>query len=62
MKKLVTLCLIGSALALSACANNSDSAYTGEHRGPYANERTAGASNEVVQTKGDAMFQGKQRK
>ena len=55
MKKLMTLCMVGSAMALSACASNgSDVDYSYEQQAPYAEERTASGGPEdvvVVETK-----------
>lgn len=46
MKKLAaTLCLIGSALALSACESTGEG-YV-DTQPPYASERTAGATQEA---------------
>lgn len=63
MKKTVaTICLIGSTLALAACAS-SESADSSELATPYALERTAthdGTDNAVVEVPaqdGDKVFQ-----
>ena len=64
MKKLFTISLIGSALALSACANNgSEGSYAYEQNAPYASERTVGNESAQAQTqRGDTMYRNKQVK
>lgn len=60
MKKLVTFCVLGAALALSACASQSgDADYGYESQAPYANERTVG--NESVTT-AEPVFRARQQK
>lgn len=44
MKKVITLCLVGTVLALTACANKmrGDTDYSYENQAPYAKDRTVG--------------------
>lgn len=61
MKKLAaTLCIVGTALTLSAC----DSTGSGnvETAAPYASERTAGATSEAPAAPAERVFQEKQMK
>lgn len=65
MKKILTLCLIGGAFALSACAQNTGTAdYSYESQAPYAAERTVGTEEiRAVRTKSaETMFNTRQRK
>ncbi len=44
MKKVLSVCLLGTALALSACASNERNAdYSYETAAPYTESRTVGA-------------------
>lgn len=44
MKKIVSVCLLGTALALSACASGERNAdYSYETAAPYTESRTVGA-------------------
>lgn len=55
MKKLMTVCVFGAAMALSACASNDGSVdYSYERQAPYADERTVGSVEEVVVMKEEA--------
>jgi hypothetical protein len=48
MKKFVaTLCILGSALSLAACASNDGNV---ESKAPYAQERTAGEGKAIERT------------
>lgn len=64
MKKLIAISLVGSALALSACASKGQTAdYSHENAAPYAQERTAGESGAVTTTsRGDRVFKSQQTK
>ena len=66
MKKFVTTLLVGSALALGACAANSDADYNYETQAPYADERTVGSEEApVVVTeprRAERVFESSQRK
>lgn len=60
MKKLITTFLVGSVLALSACAStDGQSDYSYETQAPYAGERTVGAQTEQ---QAERVFQRSQRK
>ena len=60
MNKLFTLILVGSALALSACAQNKGADYGYEQQAPYADERTEGATQAAPQA--EKVFNNAQRK
>ena len=61
MKKFVTTLVLGSALALTACAGTDTEAdYSYEAQAPYADERTVGAQEEPV--KAERVFESRQRK
>lgn len=75
MKKLMTACVFGSAMALSACVTDSSTVdYSYEKQAPYADERTVGSMGEEevvvvapakakVETKtADRMYDDAQRK
>ena len=58
MKKFVTFCVLGAALALSACASQKgDSDYGYESHAPYASERTVGETGTA-----DPVFRARQAK
>lgn len=62
MKKLIYTLMIGSALALTACASNTKNAdYGYESQAPYADERTVGAE-EPAPMKAERVFESRQRK
>lgn len=61
MKRFMTIAMVGTVLALSACADNTGADYTYETQAPYASERTAGAVEEKASS-GAAVFQKRQRK
>ena len=50
MKKIaLTLCVVGSSLALAACGTMSgDDLNPSDYEAPYANERTAGGETEMA--------------
>ncbi|MCB9987784.1 MAG: hypothetical protein H6868_00455 [Rhodospirillales bacterium] len=63
----MTVCMIGAAMAVSACAANGDDVdYSYERQAPYADERTATsmeAPAPVVEThKAERVFESAQRK
>lgn len=61
MKKLVTTLMVGSALALTACANtNTEADYGYETQAPYADERTVGENEQPAPA--ERVFQQRQRK
>lgn len=60
MKKLMTVCVLGAAAALSACASSgSDVDYSYEKNAPYGEERTVGSMEEVVVVKEEAPVEVK---
>jgi uncharacterized lipoprotein YmbA len=60
MKKFMTIMLVGTALALTACSSTEKEAdYSYETEAPYADERTVGA--EIV-APAEKVFVAKQRK
>ncbi|MCB1556782.1 MAG: hypothetical protein KDJ15_05660 [Alphaproteobacteria bacterium] len=71
MKKLMNICVLGAAIALSACASKGgDVDYSYERAAPYGDERTVGMVEEevVVVTapvetkKAERVFESAQRK
>ena len=60
MNKLFTLILVGSALALSACAQNKGADYGYETQAPYADERTEGAMQQPAPA--ERVFNNAQQK
>lgn len=61
MKKLVTLSVVGLALALSACASQKgDSDYGYERQAPYSDSRTVGAKEPVATA--EPVFQARTAK
>ncbi len=63
MKKLITTLMIGSAMALTACANTTSEAdYSYEANAPYASERTVGAKEEAAKPQAERVFESRQRK
>lgn len=61
MKKVALIAVIGSALALTACASKGSADYAYENNAPYASERTVGADKAPV-TKADRVYSSKQAK
>ncbi len=61
MKTLATLCMVGSVLALSACAGDRNADYSYETAAPYASERTVGAEDSPV-VKPERTFESRMRK
>jgi len=63
MKKLIAISLVGTALALSACASKGKNAdYSYENAAPYAHERTAGEGAVTTTSRGDRVFRSRQAK
>ena len=60
MKKLIATLMIGSALALTACAADGSADYSYESQAPYADERTVG--NETPAAPAERVFEQRQRK
>jgi hypothetical protein len=59
MKKLVTFCVLGAALAVTACtAQRGDANYGYEQQAPYASERTVGSETKSA----EPVFQKSQHK
>ncbi len=60
MKKVIaTVCIIGSALSLAACASDGSTTGNRDTAAPYAQERTAGGA---VREDADRVFQRAQSK
>lgn len=59
MKKLIATLMIGSALALTACAADGSADYSYESQAPYADERTVGAQEAAP---AERVFEQRQRK
>ncbi len=53
MKKLaLTLCVVGSSIALAACASNgNEDLNPSDYEAPYADERTVGSNPEPVRAR-----------
>lgn len=63
MKKLALIGLVGTAVALSACASKTgDANYGYESAAPYSDSRTVGTEGAVETSKGDTMFRSGQMK
>lgn len=63
MRKFIATLVLGSAMALTACAaTDGESDYSYETQAPYADERTVGSEEEVVAVKAERVFQKRQRK
>ncbi|MBI4030453.1 MAG: hypothetical protein HY370_02150 [Proteobacteria bacterium] len=63
MKKLIAISLVGTALALSACASKGKTTdYSYENAAPYAHERTAGEGTATTTTRADRVFKSSQTK
>lgn len=61
MKAFIMTLMLGSALALTACAGTDKNAdYTYESQAPYASERTVGAEEKPAPM--ERTFEHKQRK
>lgn len=59
MKKIALITVVGSALALSACAAKGSADYSHENQAPYASERTVGGQPVV---KADRVYSKRQAK
>jgi len=64
MRKFFTIALVGTAMALTACAGTDGEAdYSYESEAPYADERTVGAEEEIVEpVRAERVFRQQQRK
>ena len=61
MKKFIaTICILGSAAALSACATQDEG--NRELQPPYGQERTAGNNDAPAQAPAERVFQQRQTK
>lgn len=61
MKKVALMMIVGSALALTACASKGGADYAYENQAPYASERTVGKDKAPVR-QADVVYSGKQAK
>lgn len=60
MKKILSVCLLGTVVALSACASNERNAdYSYETAAPYTENRTVGAKEVAAKPQ---VFEARQRK
>lgn len=60
MRKLIATLMVGSALALTACAADGQADYSYESQAPYADERTVGSEEAPAQA--ERVFEQRQRK
>lgn len=63
MKKFITICAIGAALAVTGCASKQANVdYSHESAAPYSDSRTAGGETDAVTTRADTTFSKRQHK